>query len=133
MSFQISTCIIILLFSSHCNWEEIGRTECIEDDSSPGFERQIDLEYSFSANHSLKFIVYSTKPSEAENKPISNNYLGERILSVHEIVAATQAKKPLINSYKNPVEELKSIICVGITKADPVNDDVIAFKVGSNF
>ena len=126
-------------FSGEIVWKEIGRTECAASCPNIEFKRLISLDYAFSKNHELNLIVYEIQdPSCFEQDKERNidltkgKYLGETIISVHELVSKTNMKIRLLYKSKGLEKELKGIIQISINKADPINDDVINFVIGSN-
>ena len=117
-------------------WKEIGRTECIIGNQAPLFEEGVYLEYNFSENYKLNFVVYKINPKEIINSSnkdinISKGYkLGETTVNLHELVAKPQFTAKL-NTKNLMVEKVKPSIHIRTTKADPINDDVINFRIGS--
>ncbi len=136
--------ILHITHTRFSEWKEIGRTECVLNNLSPIFDKRIPLEYSFSANHMLRFEVYDIDDvGDKEMKDeehvdltgiqrVGQEYIGEVLISVHEIVASTSVHKKLHDTSHDPPDELDGSLFVTVDKADSVNNDIIAFRIGSN-
>ena len=39
-------------------WSEVGRTEVVNNDLNPKFEKKVEMDYTFEKKQELKFLVY---------------------------------------------------------------------------
>jgi len=122
-------------------WNEEGRTEFVKDNLNPRFTEKIKFDYNFSVKHILKFVVYDVD-SAGENEDPRNakylrleeqEYIGETIISVHEIVSRMHANKKLIDMTQKIPQTLPATLFVSVDKADTASNDTITFKIGSIF
>lgn len=94
------------------------------------------MDYNFSDNYELNFVVREVSAREiagAANEftdAAKAKYIGETTVNLHELVAKVQSTIRLANK-KYLAGSLNSSVHIRATKADPVNDDVISFRIGS--
>jgi hypothetical protein len=39
-------------------WTEVGRTEVVNNNLSPKFEKKVEMDYTFEKKQDLKFLIY---------------------------------------------------------------------------
>ena len=72
--------------SKQSQFMEVGRTETIDDNLSPVWQKKIVLDYNFEQRQMVKFVVYDSDSNS--NRLESHDFLGSAEASLGEIVAA---------------------------------------------
>ena len=70
-------------------WEEVGRTEIIEDSLNPEFVTPIELVYYFEENQKFKIVAYDADQFDERRLDLSKaNYIGESEFEIQKLVSA---------------------------------------------
>ncbi|XP_038147930.1 copine-3-like isoform X2 [Cyprinodon tularosa] len=116
---------VLRLNSSGSYWQEIGRTEKIQNCLNPKFSKRIVLDYYFEMVQKLRFELYdidseSCSPEEAD-------FLGQLECTLGQIVSSRKITKPLVKRDKTPAGKGTITIC-----AEEMTDNrVVAFEVSA--
>lgn len=74
-------------------WTELGRTEKLENTSSPAFSQRLRLDYHFEKVQNLKFGIYDIDNSSSDLG--DDDYLGGVELTLGQIVSSKTVTRPL--------------------------------------
>ncbi|XP_015229070.1 PREDICTED: copine-3-like isoform X2 [Cyprinodon variegatus] len=116
---------VLRLNSSGSYWQEIGRTEKIQNCLNPKFSKRIVLDYYFEMVQKLRFELYdidseSCSPEEAD-------FLGQLECTLGQIVSSRKITKPLVKRDKTPAGKGTITIC-----AEEMTDNrMVAFEVSA--
>ncbi|CAI2361935.1 unnamed protein product [Moneuplotes crassus] len=91
MDFMSLTDAFLVLYENKrgSNWEEVGRTEIIEDSLNPEFVTPIELVYYFEENQKFKIVAYDADEFENRRLDISKaNYIGEAEFEIQKLISA---------------------------------------------
>ena len=53
-------CLQVQLKAPNGLWQEVGRTEVVQNNLSPEFKKKVEMDYTFEKQQQLKFLVYDS-------------------------------------------------------------------------
>ncbi|KAM6900413.1 copine-3-like [Xenentodon cancila] len=116
---------VLLMNTSGPHWQEIGRTEKIQNCLNPTFSKSLVLDYYFEMVQKLRFEVYDI---DSENNSLEEaDFLGEMECTLGQIVSSSKVTRPLVRKDKRPAG--KGTITI---RAEERNDNrVVVFEVAA--
>ena len=88
-TFSKSDPFCVLYKKTNNKWQEIGKTELINDNLNPEFVKKILVDFHFEAKEQFKVEVYDSDDGTNQTKKLdSHDYIGVYEFSMHEVVTA---------------------------------------------
>jgi hypothetical protein len=53
-------CFQVQLKAPNGLWQEVGRTEVVQNNLNPVFKKKVEMDYTFEKQQQLKFLVYDS-------------------------------------------------------------------------
>ncbi|XP_048577137.1 copine-3 isoform X2 [Nematostella vectensis] len=78
--------LVVVMMLRHNNWEEVGRTERLENTLNPNFSTTIVVDYFFEELQKLKFMVYDIDSASGSLK--NADFLGEMQCTLGQLVSS---------------------------------------------
>jgi Ca2+-dependent lipid-binding protein len=116
-------CCVIYTKNASEEWNEIGRTETIQNNLNPTFQRSFELDYIFDEIQQVRFEVYDI--DNKSEKLTDDDFLGQVETSVAEIVSESPMTKPLIDRKSGKLAGGTITLRVTETNAGGASADVL--------
>eukprot|EP01083_Nonionella_stella_P029949 82269_1 len=101
--------VVVYIRKKNAKFEELGRTETIQDNADPVFATQFKLDYYFEEEQVLRLDVYD-EDKKGSKKLKDHDFIGSTSMVLGEIIheKGQILSKKLVNKKKSPIKNKKS-------------------------
>ncbi|CAL1612957.1 unnamed protein product [Knipowitschia caucasica] len=101
--------LCVLLQKDQDKWTEVGRTERVENCSSPSFSSRLRLQFHFETVQNLKFCIYDIDNETKDTK--DDDFLGGVEFTLGQIVSSKSVTRPLQLKKGKPAGKGSITVC----------------------
>ncbi|XP_056155076.1 copine-3-like isoform X2 [Lampris incognitus] len=116
---------VLLMNTTGSHWQEVGRTETIQNCLNPKFAKTFTIDYYFEMVQRLKFALYDIDNNTYDLG--DDDFLGELECTLGQIVSSSKLTRPLVKKNKRPAGNGTITICA----EEKTDNRVVKFEVAA--